>query len=133
MCYEEYYRVVREQKIKPTTILGCKLAYQTYEPNPNHKLADLNEILVTVLGAVRWGDVIGHNMDWIIRKLKDEAKSYCALHREEVPGWVAKYPNHEVLVDALTGEEFNLRDSGIKYLIVTSTGLGVPCFCEEIY
>jgi hypothetical protein len=99
-------------KFKDTTSLSVKLCDAEYAPDENHTLKDINGVILTATGVLTWREFRTNGMSDIMDLLKNRATEY----RE-------KYP------DRVSAE---LSDAEVKYYVVYSGGLGVPCFCEEV-
>ena len=132
MTYTEFEHSFDLGKFTASTWLGVKLLYQDYTPAKEHKLADLKSVILTTANALTWAEFQSNGMGWIIDKLKERAKVYIASNQDKIVTWVAKFPNKEVLEIALKSDTLDLKDTGIKWIVVYCPGMGINCFCEEV-
>jgi hypothetical protein len=130
--YQQYLDAHQSGKITASTRFGVKLCYQDYEPKETDKIADLKSVVLSVSSAMTWGEVSANGMEWILTKLKERAKTYIAANQDKVATWCAKFPNKEVLELALKSETLDLKETGIKWIVVYCPAMNINCFCDEL-
>jgi hypothetical protein len=129
MTYLDFEKAYDAGQFKPATKMGVMLVYQDYEPHREHTPDDVPAI-VTVPDALTWKEFQANGMSWILDNLKTKTGKHLNNNRDKVKDQVKKYPNKEVLEQVLTAENLELRDSGIKWMVVFSGK--ILCFAEEV-
>jgi hypothetical protein len=97
---------------KDSTSLSVKLCDAEYAPDENHTLKDINGVILTATGVLTWKEFCSNGMSEIMDLLKNRAEQYRELHPDRVSP--------------------ELSDAEVKYYVVYSGWLNVPCFCEEV-
>jgi hypothetical protein len=123
--YNDFCKAYDGGKFSNSHSLSLMLVTDEYKPSEADAIADVKGVLIRVSGALTWLQFISNSMFDIIEKLNSKAQSYIAKN----PGKVA-----DILAENQISapDNFNIRQSKAKYLIVYSSSLNILCFCEEL-
>lgn len=112
--------------LKPSSRLTARLIYQTYVPNKLDTIHNIPDIVLTVPECLTYKQFYSNSMDWILNHVITNSKTYLKLHKDKLN--IKHLPNAEVF--NYLGESISLKDTGIKWLVM-SYGDNL-LFCEEI-
>ena len=116
--YTDYYNAYDKKLMDITNVsFLAMLVDETYIPNGNHTIDDVNGVIISVPFVLIDNDIVTLSMSEIIDKATYQIKDYMSLYPEEI--------NKDYLTEI---EPFNKG----RYVTIFNPDLNILCFTETI-
>ena len=143
VVYNDYYSNIQANNLDIANVFfNVKLVAEMYEPDANHKTADVDKWVINGVGTHRDNAITTKSMQELIDQAKAKMLEGFKLFPYEIGQEIdALFPQEKAdkLKQLITMPSDNnyqlwkdLAENGLKYFVVECPELDVLCWCEEI-